>query len=171
MTLTDDLGLPGGHETVFRWVSLVHSDNVNAEVWSCLDDRLRLALAQGWLLSTVDHPDEDLAEELAADDSDHELFNAMLIDLVTHWRAVYSGLKDGSGLWAQPTLVGAAMELVVLTSPEYVGTITARSAIPAHSFITRLEADTWFIAALARRLPVPGWPPTEEAVQGLGIDA
>jgi hypothetical protein len=170
MTLVDEFGLPGGHETVTRWISLVHGVATNADLWTCLDDRLRLTLAQGWLLATIGHPDEDLAEDLAADDSDHELFDAMLSDLVVHWRAVYRALKEGSGLSDRTRLVGAGMELVVLTDPEHVGVIEADTAIPAHCFITRLEADTWLIAALARRLPVPGWPPREEVVLGLGID-
>ena len=114
--------------------------------------------------------DDDLAEDLAADDSDNLHFAAMLAYLTEHWRSVYSGLRHGSGSWDRVILVGADMELVALTSPEYIGWHPAGDQFPGHSFITRLEGDDWLIAALARRLPVPGWPPSETVIPGLEID-
>jgi hypothetical protein len=61
------------------------------------------------------------------------------------------------------------MELVVLTAPDHIGWYPKGAQIPAHTFITRLEADDWLIAALSRRLPVPGWPPIEEVIPGLSV--
>lgn len=62
-------------------------------------------------------------------------------------------------------MAGAGLELVVLTGPEHVGEVQAAGPVPAHSFITRLaEGGDWVIASLARRLPVPGWPPAEQEI-------
>jgi hypothetical protein len=155
---------------VCRWVHELYDDKPSRVLWTSLDDRLRLALAQGWVLGMVGAPDDDLAEDLAADDSDNRHFAAMFDAFVDHWRSVYSTLRHGVGVSNQVDLVGADMELVVLTAPEHIGRYPKGAQIPAHAFVTRLEADDWLIAATARRLPVPGWPPTEEAIPGLSID-
>jgi hypothetical protein len=160
---------PGGVSIIAEWIDEVFCQAPRMRLWTALDDRLRLALAQGWILSTQGQPDDDLAEELAADDSTDRSFPAMVDDLRARWRSVYSTLRNGMGLWDHVNLVGADLELVVVTAPECIGDYPEGGEIPAHSFITRLEADDWYIAALARRLPVPGWPPGEEVVPGLGI--
>ncbi|WP_432973595.1 hypothetical protein [Dactylosporangium sp. CA-233914] len=50
-------------------------------------------------------------------------------------------------------------------SPAHGGRIEADTALLAHRFVTRLiGGDAWVIAATAARLPVPGWPPTEQDV-------
>ena len=47
----------------------------------------------------------------------------------------------------------------------------ARRTVPPHTFITRhLGDNVWVIAANARRMPVPGWPPTEQELSGLLLD-
>jgi hypothetical protein len=60
--------------------------------------------------------------------------------------------------------VAPDLEKVIITGPEHVGEFEAGAQIPAHTFITRFDGEMWIIAALARRLPVPGWPPTERDV-------
>lgn len=170
MTLVDEAGLPGGRELIMNWIGRLHGDRPDRFLWEVLDDRLRLALAQGWVLGTVGVRNDDLAEDLAAEDCDGPGFERMLEWLVQHWRSVYVGLRNGFGWYNQPILVGAGMELVIVTGPEYFGPVVAGQKAKGHCFVTRLDADDWLIAALARRLPVPGWPPTEESIPGLGID-
>lgn len=116
--LPDGDAEPGGVEVIGQWLEALYGDEPGRSLWTTLDDRLRLAFAQGWVFGRLNESDDDLAEDLAADDSDNLLFEEMLA-----------------------------------------------------GFITRLEADTWLIAALARRLPVPGWPPAEMTVPGLHIDS
>jgi hypothetical protein len=120
-------------------------------------------------LHTCGKPDDDLAEDLAADDSDSPHFATMSEEMVSRWRNSYRVLRAEIGVLCQVNIVGVDMELVVLTGPEYIGT-ARENPILAHCFIVRFEDDEWKIAALARRLPVPGWPPKEHAVPGLGID-
>jgi len=161
--------LPGGVAVVTNWVDELHGSSPGRGLWASLDDSLRLALAQGWVLYEAGEADQVMAEALARRDSVHPDFSAMLDAFIQQWRSVYGALQSGYGVLGRTTLVGVNMELVVLTSPEYVGEVPAGGAqVPAHSFITRLaDRGAWTIAALARRLPVPGWPPTEEVIPGL----
>jgi hypothetical protein len=171
--MTDPLdSTPGGLDVVNAWVAELYGPSPGRGLWASLDDPLRLALAQGWVLYTVGHADQARAAALARPDSDHPDFEAMLNALIQQWQSVYEALRQGSGVLHKTMLVDANMEVVVLTSPEYVGTYSAGDQIPAHSFITRLMDDgEWIIAATARRLPVPGWPPTEEVIPNLEIDS
>ncbi|WP_239404991.1 hypothetical protein [Frankia sp. Cj3] len=161
---------PGGYATVAGWINELYNDEPGRSLWTVLDDPLRLALAQGWVWGVNGRQaDDDLAEDLAAYDSDNKQFDEMLAAFVDHWRHVYRGLRKGVGLLRWTMLVGANMELVVLTSSKYIGAQGSRK-IPGHSFVTHLDGDDWLIAATARRLPVPGWPPSEETIPGLEID-
>jgi hypothetical protein len=150
----DEFTAPGGLEVVARWMSSLHSPATGDDVWTALDDRLRLALAQGWVFGKLGRIDEDLAEDLAADDSDNQMFGEMLADLISHWRVVYQGLRGDFGLYNQPILVGAGMELVVATGPEHIGPVSAGEAIPAHCFITRLDCPRTLKMRMSTSFPV-----------------
>jgi hypothetical protein len=165
----NDVTLPGGLSVVSRWVADLYHARNGRVLWCVLDDKLRLALSQGWILDALDQVDDVLAASLSVEDSTSRHFDTMLDDLIVSWRSAYEMIREDFGVWCDTTFVGVDMELVVLTSPEHSGYHPAGAAIPAHSFITRLRGHEWKIAALARRLPVPGWPPTEETIPGLGI--
>jgi hypothetical protein len=160
---------PNGVDTIVRWVKAVHELNPRRTLWTTLDDRLRLALAQGWVLHSVGNPDDDTAEDLADEDTDNPQFPIMLEQLARRWQSVYAALQGEIGVADRTTLIGIDMELIVLTGPEHIGPVRAGVAIPAHCFIIRFENEEWKLAALARRLPIPGWPPTEQVVAGLEI--
>ena len=87
MTLVDETALPGGRELVMNWISRLHGDRPDRFLWEALDDRLRLALAQGWVLGTAGVQNDDLAEDLAAEDCDGPGFERMLEWLIEHWRS------------------------------------------------------------------------------------
>lgn len=161
---------PSGVDTITCWVRLVREGGSSRSLWTTLDDRLRLALAQGWVLHVLGGPDDDVAEDLADEDTDNPHFPAMIDFFVRRWQSVYAILKGRFGVFERSYLVGVDMELIVLTGPEHIGVVKADMEIPAHCFIIRFENDEWKIAALARRLPVPGWPPTEQDVSALMID-
>jgi hypothetical protein len=126
-----------------------------------------LALAQGWILTVDGGRDDELADRLSRRYPDSDRFDDMLGGLIDHWRGVYVAVEDGAGVLDQVDLVSVDMELVVLTGPEHVGYFSEGASIPVHSFVTRLVGDTWVISALARGLPVPGWPPSERVVESL----
>lgn len=162
---------PSGAQTVIKWLRLMHRPDSNGQaLWRMLDDPLRLALAQGWVLYVGDDTDDDLAEDLADEDSNCPRFDAMIDSLVQRWQNVYIALRDDIGVLRRTSIVGVDMELIILTGPEYIGEARTNVTIPAHCFVVRYEDEEWRIAALARRLPVPGWPPTEEVIPGLGVD-
>lgn len=76
---------------------------------------------------------------------------------------------NARGVVNQVNTVAPDMEAVVITGPEHVGRFEAGEHILAHTFITRLVGEVWVIAATARRLPQPGWPPTERDVSAFSV--
>jgi predicted nucleic acid-binding protein len=167
----------GGTGLVFDWLTRIAEPSPPAEViWGSLDAPLRLAMAQSWLLGTghvtADDPQRDtVAEQLSAVVSSHPLFEEFYRWLVAHYQHVYRAI-DG-----KPCLVGATetggldLELVMFASEEHAGPYEAGVSLPVHTFITRHVGDgEWVIAANARRMPVPGWPPTEQVLPRVLID-
>ena len=161
----------GGTDVVVAWLLGLGGDDAQRR-WSPLDDRLRLCLAQGWLMGTG-RADACLRDRRAAalsltDGTDTD-FPAMMSDLTDHWREVYRDLGDRPCLVDVTDVVDLDMELVIMASESFAGEYSAGDQIPVHCFITRLVDGKWRIAATARRLPVPGWPPTEQPVPGLRV--
>lgn len=169
--------LGGGTALVFEWLTrIVEADPPVELIWGSLDDPLRLCMAQSWLLGTgvvtADDPRRDAqAEELAARRSTHPLFERFYSWLVAHYQYVYKAIDGNPCIVGTTETVGVDLELVAFSSEEHVGSYGPGQSVPAHSFITRhVGEDQWVIAANARRLPVPGWPPTEQALPGLLVD-
>jgi len=86
-------------------------------------------------------------------------------------QSVYSAVDGKPCLVGTTETVGVDLELIVFSSEEHVGPYEPGEPLAAHSFITRHVGEgEWVIAANARRMPVPGWPPTEQTLSGLLID-
>ena len=167
----------GGTALVFDWLTHVAEPNPPVElIWGSLDAPLRLANAQSWLLGTghvgADDPLRDTeAELLSALASTHPLFEEFYHWLVAHYQHVYRAIDGKPCLVGATETVGVDLELVMFASEEHVGPYEAGVPLPVHTFITRHVGDgKWVIAANARRMPVPGWPPTEQVLPGLLID-
>jgi predicted nucleic acid-binding protein len=167
----------GGTALVFEWLTRVAEPDPPVElIWGSLDDGLRLSNAQSWLLRTgevtADGPDRDVhAAQLSARQSSHPLFERFYRSLVAHYQDVYRDIGGKPCLVGATETVGVDLELIAFSSEEHVGTYAPGEPLPAHSFITRhVGGDEWVIAANARRMPVPGWPPTERVLPGLLID-
>lgn len=167
----------GGTATVFEWLERIAEPDPPVEIiWDSLDDPLRLALAQGWLLHaqvvTVDDPERDEhAQALSARGSTHPLFETLFADLVAHFHHAYRDIDGKPALVGHTETVGVGLELIVFTTDEVGEAYNGEGPLPAHTFITRHLGDNeWVIAANARRLPLPGWPPSEQTIPGLEID-
>lgn len=157
----------GGTAVVYRWLTSLR-DPDETELWSALDHNLRLCFAQGWLMTTGrDDPKKRNKRAASLARGDHKLFAKMVRDMVEHWRHAYRDMNFEPALIGATDLVGPDMELVMFTRDEFAGPYSAGARIPAHSFITHYVEGAWKIAATSRRLPVPGWPPTEQEVSGL----
>lgn len=175
--LAPDFVPGGGTALVAEWLIRVAEANPPVElIWGSLDDPLRLCMVQSWLLGTgqvtADDPGRDAqAEQLAARNSSHPLFESFYSWLVAHHQHVYRDIDGKPCLVGTTETVGLDLELISFTFEAYVGSYEEGGAIPAHSFITRhIGEGKWVIAAKARRMPVPGWPPTEQVLPGLLID-
>jgi hypothetical protein len=175
--MTDDFVPGGGSALVLEWLTRIVEAAPPAQlIWKSLDDPLRLAMVQSWLLASGAEPiDEssrdEIAAQLAARDRSHPAFDDFYAALVAHYQKVYGHINGRPCLAGLTEAIGVDMELVAVSSEEFVGSHDGEVGVPAHSFITRhLGDDRWVIAANARRLPVPGWPPTEQVLPGLQID-
>jgi predicted nucleic acid-binding protein len=167
----------GGTALVFEWLTRIGEPDPPVElIWGSLDDPLRLATAQSWLLGTgqvaADDAQRDAqAAQLSAHQSTHPLFAQFYSWLIAHYQNVYRDIGGKPCLVGTSETVGLDLELIAFTSEEYVGSYAPGEPFPAHSFITRhVSGHKWVIAANARRMPVPGWPPTEQELPGLLID-
>lgn len=167
----------GGTALVFEWLTRLAEPNPPVElIWGSLDQPLRLANAQSWLLGAgevrADDPQRDVqAEQLSARESTHPLFDEFYRSLVAHYQGVYSAVDGKPCLVGTTETVGVDLELIMFSSEEHVGPYEPGEPLAAHSFITRHVGEGgWVIAANARRMPVPGWPPTEQTLSGLLID-
>ncbi len=167
----------GGTAVVFEWLTRIADANPPVElIWGSLDDPLRLAMAQSWLLGTgevtADDPQRDFqAQQLSARKSSHPMFEQFYSWLVARYQSVYRAVDGKPCLVGTTEAVGVDLELIAFSSEGYVGSYGPGEPLPAHSFITRHVGEgEWVIAANARRMPVPGWPPTEQVLPGLLID-
>lgn len=172
----DDFVPGGGTALVLEWLTRIVEPNPPVElIWGSLDGPLRLANAQSWLMATDEAAAngarrDAVAEQLAARESTHPRFGEFFDALLARYRGVYSEVDGKPCLVGATETVGVDLELVVFSSEHYVGRHEAAEPFPAHSFITRhIGNGEWVIAANARRIPVPGWPPTE-VLPGLLID-
>lgn len=169
--MTDGFTMAGGTQLVFAWLEDLVAPTPGMLFWSALDHP-GLALTQAWMMNYGHDVAADRnvnAEQLSEVVSTHPFFAQMLADTITQMREVYADLDGRPALVDVTDLVGVDMELVVLTSDEFAGNYPAGARIPAHCFITRLVEGEWRIAATARRIPIPGWPPTEDTVPGLSV--
>lgn len=162
----------GGTALVYSWLKTLTEPDLDPLFWAALDQPLRLCLAQAWMMNngyagSAEH--DVVAEQLSRVMSPHALSSRLLADTLAHMREVYADVGDAPALVDVTDLVGIDMELVVITSEDFVGEYVAGAQIAAHCFVTKLSEGDWRIAANARRLPIPGWPPTEELIPGLAI--
>lgn len=171
--MADNFIPAGGTALVYSWLNTLVDTDPGPLFWAALDQPLRLCLAQAWMMNNgySASPERDVvAEQLSRVLSDHPLSSKLLADTSAHMREVYSDLGEAPALVDVTDLVGMDMELVVITSEDFVGDYPAGAQIPVHCFVTKLTDGEWRIAANARRMPVPGWPPTENSIPGLAID-
>lgn len=104
-------------------------------------------------------------------ESTHALFAEFYDWLIARYQHVYREIDGKPCLVGATETVGVDLELVMFASEEHVGPYEAGKPLPVHTFITRHAGNgVWVIAANARRMPVPGWPPTEQVLPGLLID-
>lgn len=146
---------PSSGEAVAYWIETLRRGAVR-NLWAVLDDDLRLAVAQKYILRVVGGPDDAMAAELAARDSGHPHFGRMVGGEVRRWRQTHGALADPVAYPYQHARVGSCLEVLVVH-----GRRQSDVAEPC-LFITRFGRECgWCVAATCERLPLPGWPPTD----------
>lgn len=162
--MSDDFVSPGGTHVVIRWLRDLYEDPDNRSVWEAFDQNMRLCQAQSWMCEqgygNIPHRDV-MANALAL--GEHEHFEEMIADLGTYLWPIYAWLKGEPALLDKSDMVAVDLELVVVTSSSPTGRYEAGEEMFIHSFIMRLVDGAWKIAARARMMPVPGWPPENGA--------
>ena len=178
--------VPEAAYVVWRWLTLASSGDLSAwtsdewpapvssprnELWVPLDDDLRLALAQQYLLgrcavrSDRGGDRDALAAALAQRQSEHPWFDEMLAGYRDCWRNAYRMIDGDPAVADTSVIAGIDLEAVLFTSGDNAGEVTC--PIPGHTFVMRLDAHRgWVIAACGRHHVIPGWPPRKELIPG-----
>jgi len=152
---------PHSSDAVAFWLESLRCRS-GRDLWAVLDDDLRLAVAQEYVLDITGAPDDSMAAELSARDSWHPHFRRMVDGLVSRWRQTHRALAAPIAYPYRCVPVGCCLEVLVTHGQSPSG--VAEPSL----FITRFGEDFgWCVAATNERLPVPGWPPTDWVIPQL----
>lgn len=94
-----------GAHVIGSWVRTVLAGEADRAIWTALGDRLRLTLAQGWVLQTCGLLGDDLAEDLADEETANSQFGTMLEYLADMWRSTYADLRGDFGVSIERSLL------------------------------------------------------------------
>ncbi|GAA3044438.1 hypothetical protein [Actinokineospora globicatena] len=159
--------IPYSANVVSEWLDGLFDGTPVRQLWPLFSPSLRTIYAQQWLYLQGRDRNDGVVKALSLEDANGTLAQQMFSDYSAHWKSVYSDLSSGHAFWDKADLVGPDMEIVVAFARIHQGFYSAGKSLPAHSFIVIFDEGIWRIAALARRIPVPGWPPTEQIIPGL----
>ena len=179
--VTDDDDLPAeqqAHMTgaatllMVGWLEAVFDENDLTAVWELVEEPLRLALVQSWILL------EQGRADLAVEDKD-ALANALALPLPRHpawqefaswrvmrWRKVFPPYVTDAGrrgFVSVPALVGIDLEAVLVagTTTRIPRRLDAEEPVEVQRFLVRHTPDGVRLAGIGGVLPIPGWPPSE----------
>lgn len=166
-----------------EWVRLVIDAGDLRSAWLTMERPLRLTAVQGWLISERVRPRrgeslEAVADALANENPRHAYWQSFeewkvgglqeaWADLRGRWGRVWHELPDGSP--ASSIARGPDLEevFICLADEATIGDAAAGMPIVAVRMLMRLVDGQWLVAGLdGDLLPVPGWPPTWERLQG-----
>ncbi|MEU6374342.1 toll/interleukin-1 receptor domain-containing protein [Streptomyces sp. NPDC046909] len=160
-------GEQGSGSAARDWLTLLRRKWKTGEVWKRLDDNLRLALAQDWILANASHPwiqgeDRDLLVRVLAEPKPNlQVSKTMLDGRVEALRDHYAAWDPGT--WTIPELprrIGLDYEIVGFAPP---------GADPPQGFslLMRRVGAKWLVANFQPAYVIPGWPPRQEEIPGL----
>jgi hypothetical protein len=141
------------------WQIDLYLGNAGA-VWKGLDDNLRLALAQDWILANSDHPqvrehDRDtLAKALSEARPRLALAHRMIEGRMEVLRDHYATMDPSFwGPVANPQPLDTEHVVVVLAPTEGAG--------EERTLLMRSTGSTWLVANFRAAFVLPGWPPRQ----------
>ena len=170
----------GPDQFALQWVEAVIGDRA-ADVWRQMTPDYRLSLVQLWLTQNpeaLDDPSaesldrDELAQCLAAEEPQHDLFPHVLRVSVRELRRSFGGVDANElGPGTRPRPVALDLELVRLFHlPDLEKDDTGNYVFGAGDFARALSilvnrtAAEWAVAGVGEQLLRPGWPPTWERV-------
>lgn len=149
-----------------NWLSLLRRKWKSGEVWRRLDDNLRLAFAQDWIIANDGHPvvqgeDRDLlAKALAQPKPSRELAKPLVDGRIEVLRGQYAEWDpDTSVVYGVPRRIGLDHEIVVLAPP-------GEQPSMVFPFLMRRVGRDWLVANFRAAYVIPGWPPRQEEIPG-----
>lgn len=160
---------PGGPiDAAFRWFSAVVGERDLRSAWAITTDDLRLALAQSWLITT-DRADlgADARARAIADGDPGALWDEFEQWRLTRWLTLTwtDVVEDGFSTYSEPEFAAPEICFVRFVPGQISAQVDSDSEpMWMITFTLRYDAEGWRVAGIGRRLPVPGWPPTEVEV-------
>jgi len=157
---------------MFGWLEAVFDNGDLMAVWHLVDQPLRLALVQSWILLEQDRPDivqedrDELAYALASPRPSHLVWPEFAHWRTTRWKNVLPRFvidADRRGFVSIPGLVGVDLEAVLVadTTTGESRNIDADESVEVQRFLVRHTPDGPRLAGIGGVLPIPGWPPSE----------
>lgn len=154
------------------WLGSVFDRSDLTAVWELVEEPLRLALVQSWILSQQGRADlaaenrDALANSLASPRPHHRVWQEFVSWRVTRWRKVlplFVTDERRRGFLSLPALVGVDLEAVLVgeTPSSKQRRIGAQESIETQRFLVRHTPDGVRLAGIGGVLPIPGWPPSE----------
>jgi hypothetical protein len=154
------------------WLEAVFDENDLTAVWELVDEPLRLALVQSWILLDQDRADltmedrDGLADALASPQPRHRDWHEFSSWRVMRWKSVlppYVTDAERRGFVSVPGLVGVDLEsvLVAATTTGDPRQLDAEEPVEVQRFLVRHTPDGVRLAGIGGVLPIPGWPPSE----------
>jgi hypothetical protein len=154
------------------WLEAVFDKKDLTAVWELVEQPLRLALVQSWILLEQDRVDlavEDrdaLASALASPRPRHQVWQEFASWRVTRWRNVLPRFVTDAGrrgFISVPALVGVDLEAVLVaeTTTGEPRRFDGKEPVETQRFLVRHIPEGVRLAGIGGVLPIPGWPPSE----------
>jgi hypothetical protein len=135
-----------------------------------MDQPLRLALVQSWLLNAYTGPlrDKDVLAGVIAE-AGHPLWAKFAAWQVQRWHAeAFPLLLAGWGVVSIPEAAAPDIAFVGLTSAGGGPPVEAGQPLTVQTLTMRSVDQRWLLAGIGRTVAVPGWPPSEQTLPGPG---
>jgi len=157
---------------VFRWLVSVFDEGDLPAVWHLVDDPLRLALAQSWLILEQDRAElsgeslDNVAREFTSEHPEHPLWPEFAHWRTVRWRSVLPRFVtdvSSRGFVSTPALIGVDLEAVLVAEALHAGSLEfgAGEPLEVQRFLVRHTTNGTRLAGIGGVLPIPGWPPSE----------
>ena len=170
-------GEHGPIEAVYKWITAVRSNDFDT-CWRMIDPKMRLVLAQAWIVANQNrrdvapfYEDESAADSLSATRSNHSLSKAFRTTQMREFKEAYGEIDPEQwGAAERPRRFGIDLELIILMKNDSEPFMwEPGKKCRSVSFVVRWMLGIWYIASFGEDLLVPGWPPERKPLPWRGV--